>query len=329
MNKTGIAIAALSLSALSSASAATITLTATDGFDASSFATGTRWSDGQAPSAGNDYVVDTARRRLRTAPNGNSATFAGDSLTIANGFSLGSINGADTDDAYGFTYKGTGTTATITINNLILAGGSINHLNGTGDLFRLAGNLSVTGDSIIRAKQGTITIDSVVSGSSKLYLGATDGLGSSRSVNFNGVNTFTGDLIATSTSTYFTLGSTGTFTFNIGAPGVNNSIYGLSGTNATAIFNGVFSFNLSGASTVQGSTWTIVDGSTLNESYGGTFSVAGFTDLGSGVWSNGAYEFSQTTGVLTSVIPEPSSFASIAGLACIGWVATRRRRQAA
>lgn len=328
MNKSSIA-AAFALGVTSVVSAANINLTATDGFNASSFATGTRWSDGQAPSPGNDYFVNTARTRLRTEPNGNSATFGGASLTIANGFSLGSINGGDTDDAYGLTYKGTGTTATITVANLILAGGSINHLNGTGDLFRLAGNLSVTGDSIIRAKQGSIAIDSIVTGSSKLYLGATDGLSTSRSVNFNGANTFTGDLIATSTSTYFTLGSTGTFTFNIGAAGVNNSIYGLAGTNASVVFNGVFSFDLSGASTQQGSTWNIIDNSTLLESYGSTFSVAGFTDLGSGVWSNGAYEFSQTTGVLTSVIPEPSSFASFAGLACIGWVATRRRRQAA
>ena len=320
--------AALAISASSGAFAATITLSGSDGFGASSFNAGTNWTGGQAPSAGNDYVVDNTRERLRTPANGSSFSFAGDSLTIANGFSTGSMNGGDTDDAYGFTYKGTGTTATITVGNLILAGGSINHLNGTGDLFRLAGHLSVTGDSIIRAKQGTITIDSVVSGGSDLYLGGTDGLSASRAINFTADNTFTGDIIATSTSTYLALTSTGTFSFNIGAAGVNNSIFGMPSTNATAIFDGTFSFNLSGAATAQGSTWTIVDNSTLLESYGATFAVDGFSDLGGGIWSNGSYEFDQGTGLLTSVIPEPSSFAALAGLAGLALAASRRRRQA-
>lgn len=329
MNKLALpTLAAATLLSASAASAALISLNASDGFGASSFAAGTNWVGGAAPTAGNDYQV-TSGRRLRTGATANLvATFAGDSLTIAHGFTTSNMNGGDSSDLYGFTFKSTGATGLITVNNLVLNAGAINHLNGTGDIFNLAGAISVIGDSAIRAKQGNINISAAISGTADLYLGATDGLGANRAINFSGNNSFTGDLISTATSTYFTLANTGTFSFDIGASGVNNRIFGSPSTNGTAIFNGTFSFDLSSAETTLGASWTIVDNSTLLESYGGTFAVAGFTDSGGGVWTNGSYEFDQGTGVLTSIIPEPSSFASLFGAVMLGFAATRRRRKA-
>ncbi len=329
MNKLALpSLAAATLLSASAASAALINLNASDGLNASSFAAGTNWVGGAAPIAGNTYSVGSGLR-LRTPASANpTVTFAGDSLTIANGFTTSNMNGASSTDLFGFTYKSTGTSGLITVNNLILNAGAISHLNGVGDLFNLAGSISVIGDSSIRAKQGNINISAAISGTAKLYLGATDGLGSNRAVNFSGNNSFTGDLISTSTSTYFTLTDTGKFSFDIGAAGVNNKISGMASTNGTAIFNGTFSFNLASASTTQGASWTIVDNSTLLESYGASFTVAGFTNNGSGLWSNGSYEFSQATGVLTSVIPEPSSFASFFGIVTLGFAAMRRRRTA-
>ena len=328
MNKLTLpTFAAVTLLSASAASAALINLNASDGLGASSFAAGTNWVGGAAPTAGNTYSVGSGLR-LRTAATANPVvTFAGDSLTIANGFTTSNMNGASSSDLFGFTYKSTGATGLITVNSLILNAGAINHLNGIGDVFNLAGSISVIGDSAIRAKQGNINISAAISGSADLYLGATDGLSASRSVNFSGNNSFTGDLISTSTTTYFTLTNTGTFSFDIGAAGVNNRIFGSPSTNGTAIFNGTFSFNLAGAATTNGSSWTIVDHSTLLESYGGSFAVAGFTNNGSGVWSNGGYVFDQGTGVLTAV-PEPSAFASVFGAAMLGFAAIRRRRKA-
>lgn len=72
------------------------------------------------------------------------------------------------------------------------------------------------------------------------------------------------------------------------------------------------------------------------ETYGGTFSVlstlASFSGS-AGVWTiaeNGSnYEFTESTGVLTVVVPEPGTLALIAGGAIAGLVALRRRRKAA
>ena len=329
MNKLALpTLAAATLLSASAASAALINLNASDGLNASSFAAGTNWVGSAAPTAGNTYSVGSGLR-LRTPASANPVlSFAGDSLTIANGFTTSNMNGASSSDLFGFTYKSTGATGQITVNNLILNAGAINHLNGIGDIFNLAGSISVIGDSAIRAKQGNINISAAISGTSDLYLGATDGLTANRSINFSGSNSFTGDLISTATTTYFTLTNTGTFSFDIGASGVNNRIFGSPSTNGTAIFNGTFSFDLSSAETTLGASWTIVDNSTLLESYGGTFAVAGFTDSGGGVWTNGSYEFDQGTGVLTSIIPEPSSFASLFGAVMLGFAATRRRRKA-
>jgi hypothetical protein len=328
MNKLTLpTFAAVTLLSASAASAALINLNVSDGLGASSFAAGTNWVGGAAPTAGNTYSVGSGLR-LRTPASANPVlTFAGDSLTIANGFTTSNMNGASSSDLFGFTYKSTGATGLITVNNLILNAGAINHLNGIGDIFNLAGSISVIGDSAIRAKQGNINISAAISGTSDLYLGGTDGLSASRAINFSGNNSFTGDLISTATTTYFTLTNTGTFSFDIGAAGVNNRIFGSPSTNGTAIFNGTFSFNLAGAATTSGASWTVVDNSTLLESYGASFAVAGFTNNGSGVWSNGGYEFDQGTGVLTAV-PEPSSFASLFGAAMLGFAAMRRRRKA-
>ncbi|HOK67702.1 MAG TPA: hypothetical protein PLV55_12950, partial [Anaerohalosphaeraceae bacterium] len=62
---------------------ATITLVAGDAIGQSSFNSGLNWSNGQPPSAGNDYVVSIAQ--LRTPPDGGSYVFGGNSLTINTG----------------------------------------------------------------------------------------------------------------------------------------------------------------------------------------------------------------------------------------------------
>ena len=112
--------------------------------------------------------------------------------------------------------------------------------------------------------------------------------------------------------------------FVIGAAGVNNKVFGA----GVAAFNGLFNLDLSEASAGLGDTWTLVDNNTLAESFGATFSVAGFTDLGGDLWQTSAngvgYQFSEVTGVLSVVpVPEPSSMAFLLG----GVVALIRRRR--
>ena len=62
-------------------SAGTVTLTQSDTGDQSSWASGLHWSDGTAPNAENDYVID-GNRQIRTPSDGVQRTFAGKSLSL-------------------------------------------------------------------------------------------------------------------------------------------------------------------------------------------------------------------------------------------------------
>ena len=103
----------------------------------------------------------------------------------------------------------------------------------------------------------------------------------------------------------------------------------VSGTGAgTVSLDGLFTFDLTTASTTINDSWNIVDVANLTESFGSNFSILGFTADGGGILWNGSangasYQFSETTGVLT-VIPEPDTAAVLGGLGMLGLL--RRRR---
>ncbi len=133
-----------------------------------------------------------------------------------------------------------------------------------------------------------------------------------------GVNTYTGDTLVNAGT--LTLADNAGFKFVIGASGVNNGVSG------TGIMNldGDFTFDLTGADAVG--SWTIVDVGALTETFGATFTVAGFTDNLDNTWTSGNYTFSETSGLLTAV-PEPSTLAMLAG--GIGMlIGLQRRRRA-
>ncbi|MBX3425545.1 MAG: autotransporter-associated beta strand repeat-containing protein [Pirellulales bacterium] len=283
----------MALGCVGTADAADITLSASDGLGTSSFNTGLNWPGAVAPTAGNNYF--TGSNILRTPADGASHVFAGDSLTV------NTASGTVADYSTGLLYKGTGNAGVITINNLILNSGLISHANGTGDLFQLAGNINVVAPSTIYAKQGSITISSVISGSANLTVPATDDNGNGnfelRLLTLTGANTFTGN---TSVAGRLRVSSTGALKFTIGASGVNNSV---SGT-GRAEFGGTFNFDLTGASATPGSSWTIANVAT--QTFTSTFSVAGFTKSGD-FWTNGTYLFNPFDGTL-SVASAPLSW---------------------
>ncbi|WP_146561308.1 hypothetical protein [Posidoniimonas corsicana] len=276
-----LAAAFVALALLPAAQAADVSLNADDGFGASSFNAAGQWSNGQAPAAGNDYF--TGDFRVRTPADGGSYTFGGDSLTINNNTEL-------TDGTlFGLSYKGTGAEGTITIDNLILDGGSINHINGTGDIFNLAGSINVVSDSVIFARQGPINVLADVSGSATITNPGSDGAG--RTLTFqSSSNTFDGDII---NNGRFALAAGANLNFTIGASGVNNSV---TGAGAETIYDGVFNLDLSGASSNNGDSWAIAAAD--NQTFGGNFSIAGFADLGD-VWVGDGYLFDTATGVLS------------------------------
>ena len=278
--------------------AASVTLTNSDGYGSSSFNSAGNWDNGAAPSGGNDYF--TGNYRLRTPAANGSFTFAGNSLTVNN--DVGVTDG----DLYGFSYKGGD--CDITIDNLILDGGSINHINGGGDIFNLYGNLSIVSESVIRAKQGPINIYSAISGSSQITVLDSD-TADCKLWFLSSNNTFTGDIV---NNGRFGLADDANLNFVIGASGVNNSVSD-GGSQRHATFDGDFIFDLTGAGTTLGDNWAVITTTAASTYYGSTFSVLGFTDMGDDTWmglANGiAYLFDETTGVLF-VVSEPASITS-------------------
>jgi hypothetical protein len=255
----------------------TVTLTATDAINTTSFNTALHWSNGAAPSAANDYVVNIPR--LRTPTTTGAYTFAGNSLTLDT--STGTLS-----------YKTVGSNA-ITINNLILAGGLIDHLQGSTETFTLAGNMSVTGTgSRISAAQGPVNITAPISGTGDLIF---NGGSATYRTTISGTNTYTGNITVNG---LITAAAGSSLKFVIGANGANNTISGA----GTATFNGTFQIDLSGASNTSGDSWTLVNAATLTESFGTTFSIPGFVEVNN-VWlsQTGNYAFSETTGVLSVV----------------------------
>lgn len=277
MNRKICLIPGLALALAPHARSANVTLNATDVLGASSFNTALNWSNAAAPSAANDYIVNI--QRLRTPATAGDYTFAGNSLTI--GTTTGNL-----------TYKTVGSHI-ITVGNLTLSGGLIDHLQGSAEIFTLAGNLTVSGTgSRIAATQGPVNITAPISGTGDLTF--TGGSATFRTT-ISGTNTHTGNLTVTG---FVTAADTSTLAFTIGASGVNNKIAGA----GTVAFNGAFNINLSGASTAPGSSWTLVDTATLTETFGTTFNIPGFTKTNN-LWvsANNTYAFSESSGVLSVV----------------------------
>jgi hypothetical protein len=303
-------VAALCAAAV--AQAANVTMTANDSNGAvTSFNGDTQlhWNPAGAPAAANTY--STVGWLLRTPTTAGNYTFAGDLLTVGGGTGGGVFSpGVANNNAF---INKTPTSPIITVNNLILDGSSIRDGMGSSDTWTLAGNIFVTANGGNLICQERFNIDSAISGSGPLYIGGNGSGEAARTIYINSaLNRYNGNITLMGASADYsrlTFSDNSLMNFTIGASGVNNSI---SGT-GTATFNGDFSFDLTRAATAWGSSWNIATVST--ETFGDTFTVAGFTDLGGNHWrtfANGTtYFFDEATGVLT--IPEPSSVALLLG----------------
>jgi len=304
------AVALSSFAACTIAShAVTVTLTTGDALGETSFDSGLHWSDSTPPSAANDYVV--AVPSLRTPPATGNFTFGGNSLTLNTGG--------------GLLTKTTTPASTFTINNFTVDGGSIQNANNAGIASTFNGNSLTVGASgaTIQLNNGSLAFASTAT----LVNGTIAVTGvAANTVSFTGAVAFgTAGKLSLGVTPSGALTATSVATFDIGTSGTTY-ISG-NGTNNLSL-NGTFNFTLGPEDFVTGNSWTIVSGGTVNETYGGTFSIGNFTN-NSGIWTSndGNYQFTQLTGVL-SVVPEPGAFAmTLGGLGMLlGIQRTRRAR---
>lgn len=205
-------------------------------------------------------------------------------------------------------------------------------INDTGTL-RLTGAGLENGRSLTVNSGGTFEIAAGVSQTMSSLSGTGTIIGETGSIlRPNGTSTFNGAIEGELTfisggTTTKTFGDASSMEFTIGANGVNNAIIGDGVNDTTTNLNGEFVFDLSGADLSDGNSWLIVDVDALNESFGGTFNIASFTN-NAGLWtydSDSNLTFSQTSGILGYSIPEPGTYALLFGLAVMGLVYRRRR----
>jgi fibronectin-binding autotransporter adhesin len=198
---------------------------------------------------------------------------------------------------------------------------TINGLSGLGTVDNLTG----IGATLTVGNNGaTSTFDGVIQNAAGTLGLTKTGIGT---LTLGGINTYTGD--TTVSDGTLNLNDDAGFKFVIGASGTNNKVTGT----GTVSLAGDFTFDLSGAAP-EGS-WTIVDTGTLTETFTSSFTVAGFTDNADDTWStmvgSSTYTFSETNGLLTAVIPEPTSGTMVLGGLgmLLAWQNGRRRRNSA
>lgn len=197
-------------------------------------------------------------------------------------------------------YKtGGGTGAVNTLGTLTLGSRTVNFTQAGGYTTSsfVFGKTTLTGAATLNVAAGmgvTLTAVGETGGTRTL---ATTGAGT---LTLTGTSTYTGN---TTVGSALTLADNAVLAFSIGASGVSNRINGA----GTLQLDGDFDFNLGSAGTTPGASWTIVDVGTLNETFGPTFAVVGFTDNLNNTWSKVSgditYTFDEATGSLT--VPSP------------------------
>jgi uncharacterized repeat protein (TIGR03806 family) len=222
--------------------AANFVMSGTDGVGTSSFNSGLNWTGGAAPAAGNTYQTESFL--LRTPANSTSLVFAGDSLEIQ--------TGGDLRDK---------TSATITVNNLILDNGGIFDMSGNGG--SLAGSITLSGGMAYISVGGgeSFACNAIISGSGGFCTSSPVSNGAGTII-ITSANTFTGTVNVNGGTLVLGVGSSLASTNIIVASGATLDV---SATNFTLGGNQ----RLSGSGAVTGSVCT-VSGSQIYAGLNGT-----------------------------------------------------------
>lgn len=315
---------ALLLAAFTPANALTINQTQSNGTAGQSWLTTGSWSNNAAPSADNDYVSGSTMT-LRS-PTTTDSTFGGNSLTI-NGAQFNLTGSTGAGSAPG----------TISIADLrITGGGAVVNANGSNHAQTLAGGtVNFTGNSFFRLNANDTTARNITL-SSQLTGDGNVGLMQKGTLTLNGAgNTFSGTWTVGGTNvnilgTNYTNSSLRVSTldaFSSGSLGVNSSLV----ANNHSIIKIGYDWTTTGSLSLNANSLLFLE----HDLAVGELSIAG-SSLADGTYTydflNTNYAgFFNTTGAEGSItvgtIPEPSTYAVLAGAAALGLVAGFHRRR--
>ncbi len=302
------------------ANADTINQVQTNDTSGESWLTPATWSNNAVASSGNDYVSGSGM--VLRSPTTTNSTFGGDSLTI---------NGAQ------FNLTGSSTPGTITIADLrVTNGGAVVNGSGTSQTQTIAGGtVNFTGNSFFRLNANDSTARHITL-SSQLTGDGNVGLMQKGTLTLNGAgNAFSGTWTVGGTNVNI-LGTNYTNTasristldaVSSGSLGINSSLV----ANAYSIIKIGYDWETTGSLSLGLNSKLFLENNLTVSS----FFING-ADLGTGVFTydflNENYAgYFDTTGLEGSItvgmIPEPSTYAALAGATLLGFAALRRRRR--
>jgi fibronectin-binding autotransporter adhesin len=289
--------------------------------------TGGSTHGGGGITVGDGVGVDTLLSNTNRIGDTNAVTVSSSGV-----YSIGSGN--DTIGALTLKSGGqiTGTTGIITASSYSLEGGTITAI--------LAGNSSI---ALTKSTSGTATLSGIntLAGPVSISAGvlALSGTGSLNAV--SGVSVASGATFSNGSSTTFnkalTLTEGSTLAAGAFAPSAITIVADLtSGTYSTISGNSTASFAKPSALTLTLSNIVAGDYTLFSDftSISGTFTSVVIDSLTlnagnsfTGTSGGFVFTFTDATNLLSIAIPEPSSFAALAGLGALGLVAARRRRR--